>query len=229
VPDIERRYLTERVELRASDSGPGILAGYAAKFNRMSQNLGGFVEQVDPGAFTKSLADNLDVLARYNHDDNMLLGRTASGSVTLAVDEVGLRYDVTLPDTSVGRDVAVLAARGDISQSSFAFVTHQDSWGETESGMPLRTLIAVGLRDVAPVNTPAYLDTSAGLRSLADHAHAELEEVRKAAETGDLRKYLVPYLPAERGEEDPDTDEQRATHSAVSVLLRQRTWSDLRK
>jgi HK97 family phage prohead protease len=222
VSDIERRYLTERVELRASDSGPGVLRGYAAKFGKLSQNLGGFVEQVDPRAFNKSIADGLDVLARYNHNDNMLLGRTSSGTVTLTVDSVGLRYDVSLPDTTVGRDLAVLAKRGDVSQSSFAFVVPQggDSWGESDQGMPLRTLESVILRDVAPVNSPAYLDTSVGLRSLAAFAGVEFEEVRSAAETGDLRQFLVPIDPEKRAA----LVAQRDANADTSILTQAMAW-----
>jgi HK97 family phage prohead protease len=232
VSDIERRYLTERVELRVSDSGPGVLRGYAAKFGKLSQNLGGFVEQVDPRAFNKSIADGLDVLARYNHNDNMLLGRTSSGTVKLTVDATGLRYDVSLPDTTVGRDLAVLAARGDVSQSSFAFVVPQggDSWGESDQGMPLRTLESVILRDVAPVNSPAYLDTSVGLRSLAAFAGVEFEEVRSAAEAGEsLSAFLIPIVPEVRDavpEGETEDAGQRATHPTPSVLLLLRQLSE---
>lgn len=177
--ELERRYTIAQLEYRASSSGPGELYGYAAKYQRYSQNLGGFVEQVMPGAFTKSLADKVDVLARYNHDDNALLGRTASSTLRLATDETGLTYSVDLPDTSVGRDLATLAKRGDVYQSSFAFYTLQDEWSLTDNGFPLRSLIQTQLVDVAPVNTPAYLDTSSAVRSLATAlAIEDIERVR---------------------------------------------------
>lgn len=171
------------VEFRATDTGPGHLSGYAAVFNRMSQNLGGFVEQVDPGAFTKTLADAGRVMARYNHDNNYLLGTTDGGTLTLQADGTGLRYDVGLPDTQAGRDVAVLAQRGDLRHSSFAFETLDDNWDVTPQGFPMRTLMAVRLIDVAPVNDPAYLDTSVGIRSLSqrigiDAAQLSPDEIR---------------------------------------------------
>lgn len=165
--EIEIRTAALAVELRAVDGKLGALAGYAAVFNRHSQNLGGFVEQVDPGAFTKSLADKVPVMARGNHDDAMLLGTTWAETLRLEVDGTGLRYEVDLPDTGAGRDFRALAERGDIRWSSFAFRTIEDDWSLTEQGFPLRTLRAVQLVDVAPVNSPAYLDTSVGLRSLA--------------------------------------------------------------
>lgn len=190
--DLERRYTPrETLEFRAKKGTAGVLVGYAAKYDTMSRNLGGFVETIAPGAFNKSLSDGVDVLARYNHDDAGLLGRTSSGTVRLSNDEVGLRYEVDLPDTSVGRDVAVLAARGDIYQSSFAFYTHDDNWTQTEQGYPLRTLRAVELVDVAPVNSPAYLDTSVGLRSFAKAHGMSFEDVQKAAASNRLRAMSI--------------------------------------
>ena len=167
-PDLEIRTASlGPVELREGGSGIGQMTGYAAVFNRHSQNLGGFVEQVDPAAFNKSLGDAVPVMARMNHDDAHLLGTTWAGTLTLEADGTGLRYTVDLPDTQSGRDAKVLAARGDMKWSSFAFRTIEDEWSQTEQGFPLRTLRSVQLVDVAPVNSPAYLDTSVALRSLA--------------------------------------------------------------
>jgi len=193
---LERRTgKAQPIELRAGRSGsPGVLAGYAIVFDSLSQNLGGFVERVAPGAVDKSLADGVRVLARYNHDDNFLLGSTDSGTVRLEADAVGLRYEVDLPDTTAGRDVAALAKRGDLRHSSFAFYVPPggDEWGFTMGDFPLRTLNSIQLVDVAPVNTPAYLDTTAAVRSLAaatgiDPARISTEHVEeiRAALTGD--------------------------------------------
>lgn len=164
--EIERRYHTARIELRASTNGIGVLFGYAAVFNRYSQNLGGFVEQVDPNAFNKSLADAAEVLGRFNHSDDGLLGTTSAETLRLGVDGTGLWYEIDLPDTTTGRDVKALAERGDLRFSSFAFRTMDDEWGYTNEDFPLRTLKAVQLVDVAPVVNPAYRDTTTGLRSL---------------------------------------------------------------
>ena len=169
--ELEIRTAANTVELRDSD-GLGVLVGYAAVFNKRSQNLGGFVEQVDPGAFTKSLADNVPVMARGNHNDDMLLGTTWANTLRLEVDGTGLRYEVDLPDTSAGRDFRILAKRGDIKWSSFAFRTLEDDWGFTEDDFPLRTLRSVQLVDVAPVNSPAYLDTTVAARNLEAAKHS---------------------------------------------------------
>jgi hypothetical protein len=188
--EMERRHLARAVEYRASDAGLGTLFGYASVYNRYSQNLGGFVEQVSPGAFAKSIGDRVAVVARYNHDDNYLLGTTEAETLRLLDDATGLGYEVDLPDTTSGRDVSVLSKRGDLRYSSFAFRTLEDEWGVTEQGFPLRTLRSVLLLDVAPVNSPAYLDSSAGVRSLAHRLDVDVDVVSHAT-TEELRSLIL--------------------------------------
>ena len=221
---VERRYTKGTMEFRASAdaTSPGTMVGYALKFNTYSQNLGGFVETIAPGAVDRSLADGLDVLARYNHEDNMLLGRTSSGTLRLAVDETGLRYEVDLPNTTTGRDVAELAARGDVYQSSFAFITMEDEWGYTEQGFPLRTLRSFRLVDVAPVNTPAYLDTTSAMRSLADSRGLSPEQVQAAAaenRLADLMSGGESEVEMQVAEEHPLNDRQRAQYEAIEAVV----------
>lgn len=195
--DAERRFTSVPVEIRAG-SDKKIIGGYAAKFERHSQNLGGFVERIAPGAFNRSRGNGWPgVIARYNHDDNMVLGTIGGGTLRLSVDEVGLTYEVDLPKARA--DIFELVERGDVRQSSFAFTTEQDGdeWTTTDQGFPLRTLTGVRLYDVAPVNTPAYEDTSVGLRSidgalesLSRHFEADVAEVRNLAEAGELIKFF---------------------------------------
>jgi HK97 family phage prohead protease len=165
VAAVERRFTTLPVELRAAGDTRKI-GGYAAVFGKESRNLGGFIEVVNATAFNKSRGDGWpDVMARYNHDDNQLLGTTASGMLTLTVDEVGLDYSVTPPKSRA--DVVELVERGDVRKSSFAFRTPPggDDWGlSEEQGYPMRSLLSVQLVDVAPVNTPAYPDSTSEMR-----------------------------------------------------------------
>ncbi len=192
----ERRWTSVPVETRARSAESRTVGGYAALFDRLSQNLGGFVEVVTRSAFNKSRGDGWpDVLARYNHDDNMLLGTSDARTLRLQVDDTGLDYAVDLP-ASRG-DVFELVGRGDVRQSSFAFITFEDDWSMTDQGFPRRSLVSVRLVDVAPVNTPAYLDTTVGkrdnargvaLRSLAQKVDAPIDDLLGAE---DLRKFLV--------------------------------------
>lgn len=223
--DVERRHLAQVVELRAAQSGPGVLAGYAAKYMRYSQNLGGFVEQIAPGAFAKSLGDKVPVIARYNHDDNYLLGTTEAETLRVFSDADGLPYEVDLPDTSAGRDVAALAKRGDLRYSSFAFHTLEDEWSVTEQGFPLRTLLNVQLVDVAPVNTPAYLDTSTGIRSLAQRIDVDPEDVgRVSLDEIRSRLAIIHQFDPEQRDEEKDSEqknEQGDTHSTLNLRVRE--------
>lgn len=159
-------FMTEK---RAKDgkSNP-VIVGHAAVFNSLSEDLGGFQERIHKNAFDDVL-DN-DVRAFFNHDPNHLLARTSSGTLKLAVDEKGLKYEFSVPDTSSGRDLLVSMERGDISQSSFAFTIEDDSWDQ-EDGIDIRTINKVKrLYDVSPVSIPAYPganDLAVAQRSLA--------------------------------------------------------------
>jgi len=188
--ELERRFTAGSVELRETGSGgrPRI-GGYAAVFNKPSGDLGGFIEEVAPSAFNMSRGVGWSgVIARYNHDDNMLLGTVHGGTLELEIDRVGLGYVVEPPPTRA--DIVDLVRRGDVHQSSFAFrvPSDGDDWGLTEDGYPLRTLRTVQLVDVAPVNMPAYSDSTVGLRSLAERKGVPLAEVRKLAAGHELRR-----------------------------------------
>lgn len=170
--DMERRTQQQNVQLRAAGDagGLGVLFGYALTFNSLSRDLGGFLEEVAPGAV--DLATTERVIARWNHDSNGLLGTTDAGTLRLLIDDTGVQYEVDLPDTSTGRDMAVLAVRGDIKFSSFAFTVLPggDTWRLNESDQLIRTLTAIQLFDVAPVADPAYWGSTAGVRTM-DTAH----------------------------------------------------------
>lgn len=186
----ERRTTPSTVELR-KDGERRTAIGHAAVFGRFSQNLGGFVEQVAPGAFAKTI-DEQDVRALFNHHEDHVLGRLGAGTLRMTEDDEGLAYEIDLPDTTVGRDVATLLARGDVSGSSFGFRVIEDEWGETEQGFPLRTLKQVSLRDVGPVTFPAYTDSKAALRSLAEQRSLDIDALVAAADAGTLGSLIVP-------------------------------------
>jgi uncharacterized protein len=151
--------------LEARANGTQVLTGYAAVYNRLSLPLreGGsaFREVIRPGAFDRILTrqrGKQDVVALLNHDSNMILGRTSSGTLELSSDDKGLRYTVTPPDTQVGRDTLELVRRRDLRGSSFAFAVDEKGqhWTSDEQGS-LREIRDVSmLADVSVVLTPAY-------------------------------------------------------------------------
>jgi len=167
---IERRVLdTGPIEIRnAGDPGGKVtIYGYAAVFNRLSAPMSGFREVIAPGAFDGCLCD--DIRALFNHDNNVVLGRTSSNTLRITQDATGLRYEVDLPDTHAARDLATSIARGDVSQSSFAFslAPKGDRWEKNGEGVQVRTITKVArLYDVSPVTYPAYPDATVAMRSL---------------------------------------------------------------
>jgi HK97 family phage prohead protease len=202
---VERRYTLVPVELRM-DGESRRIGGYAAMFDRPSRNLGGFIETVERSFFNKSRGDGWpDVMARYNHDDNMLLGTTGAGTLSLRLDETGLDYLVDPPHSR--EDVVELVQRGDVRKSSFAFRVPSggDEWTVSDQGYPLRKLHTGQLVDVAPVNAPAYLDTTAALRSLAAKCSADPEEVRAAAEDNQLLRFFQKTSSAPMPKPKPTT------------------------
>jgi uncharacterized protein len=228
---VERRYTRSPVECRAETEGQRIV-GYGAVFHTsanpvISRNLGGFVERVMPSAFNQARQSGFPgVVARYNHDGNMLLGTIAGRTLTLDVDNVGLRYDVLPPQSRA--DILELVGRGDVQHSSFAFRVPADGeeWGLSEQNYPLRSLLDLQLVDVAPVVDPAYPDASAGLRSLAEHFDADLEEVRSMAEADELRRFFIRTDNA--GPRKPERKRMLGA-AAMSQLLDRRfdPWIDL--
>lgn len=168
---LEKRFSTE---IRFETEGRKIV-GYAAKFMTRSQDLGGFVEQIEPSAFQRSLDENADVRALIDHNPSLILGRTLSGTLKLSTDSTGLLVEITPPDTSYSRDLMVSLERGDITQMSFAFLTKKDNW-EKDGAVNLRTLLDVDLHDVSAVTYPAYLDTEIGLRSLSSFLAEKQED-----------------------------------------------------
>jgi HK97 family phage prohead protease len=180
----ERRFHAS--ELRVVKTGKATkLCGYASVYNSDSRDLGGFTEQIAPGTFDAVLATNPDVRCLVDHDSTKLLGRTASGTLSLRSDSKGLYYEVQMPDTQLGRDTLTLCERGDISQSSFGFTvdsapgseTWYDAQGNETSkwGGVRRVVRKVSmLFDVSPVQTMgAYPGATVQARNLADKGIAE--------------------------------------------------------
>ena len=170
------------IETRAS--GQTAIVGYAAKYNVLSLDLGGFRERILPGAFDKVLSrqrGKQDVIAVFNHDPNILLGRTSSGTLELSSDDKGLKYSVTPPAERA--DIISLILRKDLRGSSFAFTVSKD--GESyasDAGGAVRSISQIsGLYDVGPVVSPAYPSSTTGISMRSFQAwkaqQAAIEEI----------------------------------------------------
>lgn len=188
--DVERRILCKEVRVESGEGDKPVIRGYAALFNQLSEDLGGFREQLATGAFSEAMA-NSDVRALINHDANLVLGRNRAGTLTMREDAAGLYVEISPPDTQAARDLVEVMRRGDVNQMSFAFTVAKEdqTWTREGTGPWLRTIKRVSrLFDVSVVTYPAYPQTSAAVRALqevtdteAELAAAQQAEVRQRA------------------------------------------------
>lgn len=192
--EIERRYVSASdLEVRADDDS-FMTRGHAATFNE-PYDLGPFDEQIDPSAFDRSMKES-DVRALWNHDSSVVLGRTKSGTLRLAKDDVGLLSEIDFPVSATAQREAI--ERGDVDQMSFGFRALKDQWEEFEDGRELRTILEAELFDVSPVAFPANPNTDLSVakrsrdewRDLAtmttDDGKEEPDEERESAQDDDV-------------------------------------------
>lgn len=179
------------LELRANADGTPLIVGYAAVFNRQSSVITEwgtkFIEKIKPGAFTKTLKENGDVRALFNHDKNFVLGRGKNGTLRLTQDNHGLFYEIDPPPTPWARGLVDQIGRGDFDGASFGFYPIRDAWGTTAGpdNKPIdeRTLLEVQLVDVGPVTEGAYSAASSALRSLLRDKGIDLDDISSLAAT----------------------------------------------
>jgi uncharacterized protein len=165
-----------------------VIRGTAVFFNQLSDELGFFREKFAPGAFDDVLND--DTVALLNHDINLLLGRTRSGTLRLMQNETGLHYEVDVPDTSTGKDTVELMKRGDISQSSFSFSIEKERWERDADNNEIRTVEKVRrLYDVSPVVFPAYPQTVSQVSQRSYESWKEEPEKQQRRAEEDRQNY----------------------------------------
>ena len=230
----ETRNFETDFEIR--EEGDGMtFSGYAAKFNSWSEDLGGFREQIEPGAFRRSLRSRNNVLLLVNHDSGRVLASTRAGTMRMTEDEIGLRVEASLPNTTDGRDMAELLKRGDLSKMSFGFSVQKDTWNQD---MTERTLKSVRLFEASIVAFPAYAETEAMVRSLdkaAARAQVDADEladaVLKLEEGADLTEQeaelvktvvdsLAPAPPEPEVEAEPETNLLDIKRKQLELLLK---------
>ncbi len=187
--EFEKRMTKSDIQMR--DEQSNTVVGYAAVFNALSENLGGFRETVNKRAFDGRLED--DVRFLINHD-GMPLGRTTAGTLRLSIDDTGLKYEVDLPDTPTANELRTALERKEITQSSFQFTVEEDNWEERD-GQMFREITKVGrLLDVAAVTFPAYPDATVALRKLENFKNTQKEKEEYKAEEKDLHYRSIREL-----------------------------------
>lgn len=185
--------------------------GYAIVFNSDSNDLGGFIERINPAAL-EGVVEKSDVLCLLNHnEDKGVLARSkyGEGSLRLEIDEIGLKYTFEAPNTALGDELLEGLRRGDISTSSFAFTVGSDSWSKREDGTYLRTIDSISeLFDVSPVYRAAYDATSVKVDARGLEAFKEEEAIEaKKAEIESLME-RAKQMEEEIKDEEPSDDEE---------------------
>ena len=198
IDDVETAVPLLTVESRSEEGAADreYIVGYAAKFGVNSLVLGDFIERIDPGAFgivseRRGRKKSLETRALWNHDANYPLARYP-GTLKLSVDEVGLRYEFPVPDTSYGRDLAENIRAGIVRGSSFSFTVPSggDSWA-MENGQSIRTIHRVdSLLDVSPTTFPAYPDADVKVAQRSFDAYRQ-QRSRQWAVALEFRKRSV--------------------------------------
>jgi len=205
IDEIESAVPLLTVEMRCEEGDScerEYVVGYAAKFGVLSLDLGDFVERLDPGAFgivseRRGRKKALETRALWNHDPNFPLARYP-GTLKLSVDDVGLRYEFPVPDTTYGRDLAANIQAGIVRGSSFSFTVPSggDSWA-VEDGRSVRTIQRVdSLLDVSPTTFPAYPDTDVKVAQRSYDAFRQQREIEVArrslarSRAAEIREYL---------------------------------------
>lgn len=174
-----RNYPMAGLEVRAASETDQTnrAAGYAAVFNSLSHDLGGFREVIAPGAFTRSLADAssgaLNIFALWAHNNAQPLGSTQSGKLVLNEDERGLAFEL---DTRRFTPAQIDSLTDGELRMSFGFIVRQDEWRKDNDGSIIRTLIDVELPEISFVINPAYPDTCAAKRSLENWEASQATE-----------------------------------------------------
>lgn len=181
---MEKRIFNIETRVDSTEDGRDLVVGHASVYDSRSNNLGGFYEFIERGAFTEELIANSDVRALINHDPNLILARNTSGTLNLTADERGLKYEFEMPETSYGKDLSISMKRGDITQSSFAFTVAEDDWSTDDEGNNIRTIKKIDrLYDVSPVTYPAYnmaeSDLVVAKRGLKEYQESLVEETKE--------------------------------------------------
>lgn len=162
------------IEQRDNQDGEKVLTGYAVKWDSPTNIGGQFQEEFTRGAFSKALGGS-DIRALVDHDMSKVLGRNRSGTLRLQEDDIGLRVDISPPDTQVANDLLKLVERGDVSGMSFGFQAREQRWDHKTSPSK-RTVTDAELFEVSVVTFPAYPDTTIALRSLENDKAKLLRE-----------------------------------------------------
>lgn len=225
---MEIREYKGNAEVRQGPNGP-IITGYGIVFNSDSENLGGFIEQVDPRAVTKTLSES-DIRGMAEHDSRYLLGRVKAGTMRLSTDSRGVRYEIDVnPNDPIAMGIYARVQRGDLDGSSFCFETLQESW-DWEAVPARRRLLEINLLEMGPVTFPAYSESTAqsrvkeALKRIASKLGHPVERMAEALKSGEIRSLIDAPNP-----DEPDLGDEPLIAERVGKKLSATTLAALQR
>lgn len=181
---MEKRHQNNDLELRAADDGSRTIQGYAVKWGMLSHEIGSsrrFREQFHKGAFEESLS-NEDQRALWSHDTGKVLGRTKNNTLRLWEDDIGLRFELDLPNTTLGNDTWESVQRGDVDGVSFGFRKAAEKWEQRTDGV-IRNVHKASIHEISVVAFPAYPDSDVAIRSCEDFFNSQEKRQRLILKT----------------------------------------------
>jgi HK97 family phage prohead protease len=158
------RSLQSNLSTRAEpQDGEKIIEGYFAVFNSETELWRGAFEEIHPDAFTETLSN--DIRALINHDTNLVLARSKSGTLKLHVDSRGLWGEIRVNEKDTDAlNLYERLKRGDVDQCSFGFNVIEEETDYRDDGTVKWTLKKIDLHEISVVTFPAYADTGVSAR-----------------------------------------------------------------
>lgn len=202
---MQKRFVELQVDLEEREDGSKHIVGllpYNSRSLPIGTRNGEFVEEIDPGAFVRTLSER-DQVALWSHDTSRPLGRKSRGTLQLVNNKEHLAIDITVPDNSWGHDAVVSVQRGDVQGMSFTFDVLPetgDRWS-MDGDTVVRRLLDAELYEVSPVAFPAYPASKSEARGI----------------NGD-----IPDIPAELREDSHEADNQDDDSAGALDIERRR-------
>ena len=174
----------------------GTIDCYSTRSIPMKNGFTLFREQFRPGAFAKTIQENRSMYCFFNHDKNRVLGSREAGTFEVSETSSGIEYRTALPNTTEGRDCVAYLERGEITGSSFGFISKGEAWepGTDDEGLRTRSIQQAMLTECSPVFSPAYQSTveKRSFERLAKELDKEIDEIYELATNGEFRSLWAP-------------------------------------
>ena len=205
----ETRYMEFEIRAERTEEKGSVITGQPIVFNQET-DLGLCRETIDTGALDAT--DLRDVRFLVGHDFSMVpLARSRNNNenstMQLMVTDHGMdiRVDLDTENNAEARALYSAVKRGDMSGMSFMFIVDKDSWSDTDTDYPKRSIDSIKtVLEVSAVAFPAYPQTTIqaaaegesleSVRASLESARQQLAEEREKEAEQERRTALLERL-----------------------------------